>query len=65
MSTPPQSRSEQRRNGHATIGQQAEKHEDMEPKGLPNADRYHAETAHSDESHDPTRAPKKRHDDES
>jgi hypothetical protein len=67
MPTLPASRSEERRNGHPTIGPQAntpaESPDEMEPKGMPNADRYRAETAHVTETHDPAKTKKKHRDD--
>jgi len=42
----------ERRNGHATIGEEAE------PKGYPTSDRYQAETAHAEETDDHTRTDK-------
>jgi hypothetical protein len=42
----------ERRNGHATIG------EEMEPKGYPTSERYQAETAHTAETDDHTKIDK-------
>jgi len=42
----------ERRNGHATIGEEAE------PKGYPTSDRYQAETAHVAETDDHTKVNK-------
>lgn len=41
----PAAKQEAERNKRIDTG-----HPDAEPKGLPNSDRYHAETAHADET---------------
>ncbi len=66
MSKAPRTRSGESHNGHPTVGRQtahvASTNEEMEPKGYPTADRYHAETAHSAETHDPLKTKKRNHD---
>jgi hypothetical protein len=57
MSIPRASQSEKPRNGHPTVVPArtgtAAGSEAMEPKGYPTSERYHAEIAHSHETHDP------------
>ncbi len=61
ISSPP---SGEGHNGHPTVGRkatpaQAAADDEMEPKGYPTSDRYHAETAHTAETDSQAAAKKK------
>jgi hypothetical protein len=59
MQNTPSQKSDQQKNRHPTGGPIAPgdkvDNESMEPKGLPNSDRYHTETVHAAETDDQTK----------